>query len=45
MQSPALLIIKEVDGFLFCHLGKLERLAAAYKIFKLLKVSMSAVLF
>jgi len=45
MQSPALRILKEVDEFLFCHLGKLERLAAAYKSFKLLKFSMIAVLF
>ena len=38
-------ILKEVDEFLFCHPGKLERLAAAYKSFKLLKTSMRAVLF
>jgi hypothetical protein len=37
-QIPALRILKEVDQFLFCHLKQLERLAAAYKSFKLLKV-------
>ncbi|OCK78316.1 hypothetical protein K432DRAFT_96128 [Lepidopterella palustris CBS 459.81] len=37
MQSPALRILKEVDEFLFCHLERLERLAATYKSFKLLK--------
>lgn len=42
MQSPALRILKEVDEFLFCHLGKLERLAAAYKSFKLLKHYLNA---
>ena len=39
MQSPALVILKQVDEFLFCHLPKMERLATAYKSFKLLKVS------
>ena len=39
MQSPALVILKQVDEFLFCHLAKMERLATAYKSFKLLKVS------
>lgn len=38
MQSPALVILKQVDEFLFCHLPKMERLATAYKSFKLLKV-------
>jgi len=42
MQSPALRILKEVDEFLFCHLGRLERLAAAYKSFKLLKYYLNA---
>jgi hypothetical protein len=37
-QSPALKILKEVDQFLFAHLPRMERLAAAYKSFKLLKV-------
>ena len=45
MQSPALRILREFDEFLSCHLGKLERLTAAYKSFELLKVSMSTVLF
>ena len=45
MQSPALRILTKVNEFLSCHLGKLERLATAYKSFKLLKVSMSAALF
>ena len=39
MQSAALVILKRVDEFLFCHLPKMERLATAYKSFKLLKVS------
>jgi hypothetical protein len=39
MQSPVLNILKEVDEFLFCHQPKMARLAAAYKSFKLLKVS------
>jgi hypothetical protein len=39
MQSPVLNILKEVDEFLFCHQPKMDRLAAAYKSFKLLKVS------
>lgn len=38
MQSPALLILKQMDEFLFSALGKMERLATAYKSFKLLKV-------
>jgi hypothetical protein len=38
MQSPALQILKQVDDLLFCHLPKMERLAVAYKSFKLLKV-------
>lgn len=42
MQSPALRILKEVDEFLFCLLGKLERLAAAYKSFKLFKYYLNA---
>ncbi|KAF2626000.1 hypothetical protein BU25DRAFT_396170 [Macroventuria anomochaeta] len=37
MQSPALVILKQVDEFLFCHLPQMERLATAYKSFKLLK--------
>jgi hypothetical protein len=37
-QSPALVILKQVDEFLFCHLPRMERLATAYKSFKLLKV-------
>lgn len=37
MQSPVLRILQQVDQFLFCHLPKMERLAAAYKSFKLLK--------
>lgn len=39
MQSPALKILKSVDEFLFVHLPRMERLAVAYKSFKLLKVS------
>jgi len=38
VHSPALVILKQVDEFLFCHLPKMERLATAYKSFKLLKV-------
>ncbi|KAJ4323389.1 hypothetical protein N0V94_001861 [Neodidymelliopsis sp. IMI 364377] len=38
MQSPALVILKQVDEFLFCHLPKVERLATAYKSLKLMKV-------
>jgi hypothetical protein len=38
MQSPALQILKQVDELLFCHLPSMERLAVAYKSFKLLKV-------
>ncbi|KAL1649772.1 hypothetical protein SLS61_006149 [Didymella pomorum] len=37
VHSPALVILKQVDEFLFCHLPKMERLATAYKSFKLLK--------
>jgi hypothetical protein len=37
MQSPALNILKQVDDLLFCHLPNIERLAVAYKSFKLLK--------
>ncbi|KAF1934302.1 uncharacterized protein M421DRAFT_88290 [Didymella exigua CBS 183.55] len=37
MQSPALVVLKQVDEFLFCHLPKVKRLASAYKSFKLLK--------
>lgn len=39
MQSPALRILKSVDEYLFAHLPRTERLAVAYKSFKLLKVS------
>ena len=39
MQSPALQILKQVDDLLFRHLPNMERLAVAYKSFKLLKVS------
>ena len=38
MQSPTLRILREVDDLLFCHLRRIERLAVAYKSFKLLKV-------
>lgn len=38
MQSPALTILKQIDDLLFCHLPNMERLAVAYKSFKLLKV-------
>ena len=38
-QSPALKILKSVDEFLFVNLPRMERLAVAYKSFKLLKVS------
>jgi len=38
MQSPVLQILKQVDDLLFCHLPDLQRLAVAYKSFKLLKV-------
>ena len=38
-QSPVLRILQQVDDFLFSsQLPKLERLATAYKSFKLLKV-------
>ncbi|KAL5374220.1 hypothetical protein DPSP01_012130 [Paraphaeosphaeria sporulosa] len=36
-QSPVLQILKAVDQFLFVKSGKMERLAAGYKSFKLLK--------
>lgn len=36
-QSPVLQILKAVDQFLFSKSGKMERLAASYKSFKLLK--------
>lgn len=42
LQSPALRILKEVDEFLFCHLPRVERLAVAYKSFKLLKYYLNA---
>ncbi len=38
MKSPALTILKQVDELLFVHLPNVERLAVAYKSFKLLKV-------
>ncbi|UPX14038.1 uncharacterized protein EKO05_0004530 [Ascochyta rabiei] len=38
MQSPVLVILQQVDEFLFCRLPRMERLATAYKSFKLLKV-------
>jgi hypothetical protein len=44
MQSPALRILKEVDEFLFCHLPRMQRLAVAYKSFKLLSSSVRMVL-
>jgi len=37
-KSPALTILKQVDELLFVHLPNVERLAVAYKSFKLLKV-------
>ncbi|KAF2192553.1 hypothetical protein K469DRAFT_554014 [Zopfia rhizophila CBS 207.26] len=42
MQSPALKILKEVDEFLFRPLPRIERLAVAYKSFKLLKYYLNA---
>ncbi|EAT91791.1 hypothetical protein SNOG_00296 [Parastagonospora nodorum SN15] len=42
MQSPVLQILKQVDDLLFCHLPNVERLAAAYKSFKLLKYYLNA---
>ncbi|CAN9240972.1 unnamed protein product [Alternaria sp. RS040] len=39
MKSPALTILKQVDELLFKHLPNVERLAVAYKSFKLLKVN------
>jgi hypothetical protein len=41
MQSPALQILKHTDDLLFCHLPNMERLAVAYKSFKLLKVGVA----
>ncbi|KAF2021645.1 hypothetical protein BU24DRAFT_362360 [Aaosphaeria arxii CBS 175.79] len=41
-QSPALKILKEVDQFLFRNLPKIQRLAVAYKSFKLLKYYLNA---
>ena len=38
IQSPVLNILKQIDDLLFCHLPNKERLAVAYKSFKLLKV-------
>lgn len=38
MHSPVLVILKQMDEILFSHLNKMERLVAAYKSFKLLKV-------
>lgn len=38
MQSPTLTILKQVDELLFGQLPKVQRLATAYKNFKLLKV-------
>jgi hypothetical protein len=43
-QSPALKILKSVDEFLFVNLPRMERLAVAYKSFKLLKVSSCRIL-
>lgn len=41
-QSPVLRILKAVDQFLFVKKnGRMERLAASYKSFKLLKVGFS----
>ncbi|KAF2034502.1 hypothetical protein EK21DRAFT_97583 [Setomelanomma holmii] len=42
MQSPALQILKQVDDLLFRHLPNMERLAVAYKSFKLLKYYLNA---
>jgi hypothetical protein len=42
-QSPVLQILKAVDQFLFAGNGKLTRMAACYKSFKLLKVSCSSI--
>ncbi|KAI4956691.1 hypothetical protein J4E91_000904 [Alternaria rosae] len=41
-KSPALTILKEVDELLFVHLPNVERLAVAYKSFKLLKYYLNA---
>lgn len=38
MQSPALMILRQSDDLLFKRLPKVQRLAVAYKSFKLLKV-------
>jgi hypothetical protein len=40
-KSPALTILKQVDELLFVHLPNVERLAVAYKSFKLLKVRLT----
>jgi len=40
MQSPVLQILKSVDRFLFVNTSPMDRLAAAYKSFKLLNVSL-----
>ncbi|CAN9288064.1 unnamed protein product [Alternaria alternata] len=42
MKSPALTILKQVDELLFKHLPNVERLAVAYKSFKLLKYYLNA---
>ena len=39
-KSPAIVILKQMDDILFKHLPRIERLAAAYKSYKLLKVSL-----
>jgi len=41
-KSPALTILKQVDELLFVHLPNVERLAVAYKSFKLLKYYLNA---
>lgn len=43
-QSPVLRILKNVDEFLFAGRGRMTRLAAVYKSFRLLKVSASNIL-
>lgn len=40
LQSPALAILRQVDEHLFARLPHMERLALAYKSYKLLKVSL-----
>jgi len=42
MQSPALKILKEVDELLFCRRPKMDRLATAYKSYKLLRYYLNA---